>query len=147
MGFGNPYGDPYEIDYVGQFVEKLDEMEVGIISLADTIGISEPELIRSLFTKIIPKFPHIEFGAHLHSHPAKSVEKINAVYESGCRRLDGALMGYGGCPMAKDDLVGNIATEVIKNTLQDKIKPEWDEESLKHSMRIAREIFLNNEQV
>ena len=111
MGFGNPYGDPYEMDYVGEFVDRLDKMEVQIISLADTIGVSDPENISTLFQTLIPKFPHIEFGAHLHSTPNTIEEKVAAAYESGCRRMDGAIKGFGGCPMAKDELTGNMATE------------------------------------
>lgn len=111
MGFGNPYGDPYEMDYVGEFVDRLDRMEVSVISLADTIGVSNPDNIATLFSTLIPKFPHIEFGAHLHSTPDTILEKVAAAYESGCRRMDGAIKGYGGCPMAKDDLTGNMATE------------------------------------
>ena len=111
MGFGNPYGDPYEMDYVAEFVDRLDRMEVQIISLADTIGVSDSDNIRTLFESLIPKFPHIEFGAHLHSTPETIVEKIEAAYEAGCRRMDGAIKGFGGCPMAKDDLTGNMATE------------------------------------
>lgn len=111
MGFGNPYGDPYEMGYVTEFVEKLDELEVEVVSLADTIGVSEPQIIEKLFTNLIPKFPHIEFGAHLHSTPDTIEEKIKATFDSGCRRIDGAIKGFGGCPMAKDDLTGNMATE------------------------------------
>lgn len=111
MGFGNPYGDPYEMDYVGEFVDRLDRMEVQIISLSDTIGVSNPESISTLFQTLIPKFPHIEFGAHLHSTPNTIEEKVAAAYESGCRRMDGAIKGFGGCPMAKDELTGNMATE------------------------------------
>ncbi len=111
MGFGNPYGDPYEMDYVGEFVDRLDKMEVQIISLADTIGVSDPKNISRLFETLIPKFPHIEFGAHLHSTPDTIKEKVEAAYQSGCRRMDGAIFGFGGCPMAKDDLTGNMATE------------------------------------
>ena len=111
MGFGNPYGDPYEMEYVEGFVSRLDEMDVEIISLADTIGIAKPEEIQTLFTSVIPKFPHIEFGAHLHATPETMREKLDAAYRSGCRRMDGAILGYGGCPMAKDDLTGNMATE------------------------------------
>lgn len=111
MGFGNPYGDPYEMDYVGEFVDRLDSMEVQVISLADTIGVSDPKNISNLFETLIPKFPHIEFGGHLHSTPDTILEKVTAAYESGCRRMDGAIKGFGGCPMAKDDLTGNMATE------------------------------------
>ncbi|MFK7953764.1 MAG: hydroxymethylglutaryl-CoA lyase [Ekhidna sp.] len=113
MGFGNPYGDPYEMDYVGEFVDRLDSMEVSVISLADTIGVSNPTNISTLFQTIIPKFPHVEIGAHLHTTQETTREKIDAAYQSGCRRIDGAIMGFGGCPMAKDDLTGNMATERI----------------------------------
>jgi len=118
MGFGNPYGDPYELDYVGEYIEKLDAFEVQVISLADTIGVSEPGIISRLFEYLIPKFPHIQLGAHLHTQPDTAWEKIEAAYASGCRRIDGALKGYGGCPMAKDDLTGNMATEVIVRYLE-----------------------------
>ncbi|MEQ9231800.1 MAG: hydroxymethylglutaryl-CoA lyase [Cyclobacteriaceae bacterium] len=111
MGFGNPYGDPYELDYVGEFVERLMVMKVKIISLADTIGVSNPENITSLFSSLIPKFPEVEFGAHLHSTMETSREKIHAAFKAGCRRMDGAINGFGGCPMAEDTLVGNMATE------------------------------------
>lgn len=117
MGFGNPYGDPYEMDYVGEFVDRLDSFEVQIISLADTIGVSQPDNITTLFETLIPKFPHIEFGAHLHSTPATIQEKVKAAYEAGCRRMDGAIKGFGGCPMAEDDLTGNMATEVMLDWL------------------------------
>jgi hydroxymethylglutaryl-CoA lyase len=111
MGFGNPYGDPYELDYVGEFVQKLDNMGVSVISLADTIGVSNPDNISQLFTALIPKFPHLEFGAHLHSTIDTTREKIHAAFKAGCRRMDGAINGFGGCPMAEDTLVGNMATE------------------------------------
>ncbi|MDN5213986.1 hydroxymethylglutaryl-CoA lyase [Fulvivirgaceae bacterium BMA12] len=111
MGFGNPYGDPYDAAYIREFVEKLDEMGVSIISLADTIGVSDPQNIDDVFRNIIPAFPHIEFGAHLHSRPEAINLKVKAAWEAGCRRFDGAIKGFGGCPMAKDELVGNMATE------------------------------------
>jgi len=142
MGFGNPYGDPYEMDFVGQFVDQLDEMEVGIISLADTVGVSTPEGISTLYQTLIPKFPHIEFGAHLHSNPATAREKIVAAYESGCRRIDGALRGFGGCPMAKDDLVGNMATESILKVLSElSVEIAINDEALAESLLISNEVF------
>ncbi len=142
MGFGNPYGDPYEMDFVGQFVDQLDEMEVGIISLADTVGVSTPEGISTLYQTLIPKFPHIEFGAHLHSNPATAREKIVAAYESGCRRIDGALRGFGGCPMAKDDLVGNMATENILKVLSElSAEITINDEALVESLLISNEVF------
>ena len=113
MGFGNPYGDPWNVEIVGEWTEKLAEMGVDILSLSDTVGTSTPEEITYLFSNLIPKYPHIEFGAHLHTTPTKWHEKIDAAYKSGCRRFDGAIQGFGGCPMAKDDLTGNMPTEKI----------------------------------
>ena len=111
MGFGNPYGDPYDASYIRDFVEKLDNMGIGIISLADTVGVSNAESIDYLFQNTIPLFPHIEFGAHLHARPGDIRAKVKAAWEAGCRRFDGAIRGFGGCPMAEDELVGNMATE------------------------------------
>ncbi len=111
MGFGNPYGDPWNVDIVGEWTEKLADMGVGILSLSDTIGSSTPEVIDYLFSNLIPKYPNIEFGAHLHTTPTKWHEKVASAYEAGCRRFDGAVQGFGGCPMAKDELTGNMPTE------------------------------------
>ena len=111
MGFGNPYGDPYNVDIVGEWTEKLARMGVKILSLSDTIGSSTPEIISYLFSNLIPKYPNIEFGAHLHTTPSKWHEKVDAAYKAGCHRFDGAIQGFGGCPMAKDDLTGNMPTE------------------------------------
>lgn len=143
MGFGNPYGDPYEREYVEAFVERLNELEIGIISLADTIGVSEPGTIKSLFENIIPKFPHIEFGAHLHSDPTSASWKVEAAYLGGCRRIDGAIRGFGGCPMAKNDLVGNIATETILATLSNlKNEVDLDQSAFQSSVSLSNEVFL-----
>lgn len=142
MGFGNPYGDPYEMDYVGEFVDRLDKIEVQIISLADTIGVSQPDNITTLFETLIPKFPHIEFGAHLHSTPDTIKEKVKAAYEAGCRRMDGAIKGFGGCPMAKDDLTGNMATEVMLEWLDtNRIHAGVNKEEFKKSLEIALSVF------
>jgi len=111
MGFGNPYGDPWNVEIVGEWTEKLSEMGVKILSLSDTVGTSTPDQIAYLFSNLIPKYPHIEFGAHLHTTPTKWHEKIDAAYSAGCRRFDGAIQGFGGCPMAKDELTGNMPTE------------------------------------
>lgn len=111
MGFGNPYGDPWNVDIVGEWTEKLAAMGVQILSLSDTIGSSTPEVIDYLFSNLIPRYPDIEFGAHLHTTPLKWHEKVRAAYEAGCRRFDGAVQGFGGCPMAKDELTGNMPTE------------------------------------
>ncbi|MFT4943977.1 MAG: hydroxymethylglutaryl-CoA lyase [Flavobacteriales bacterium] len=111
MGFGNPYGDPWNVEIVGEWAEKLSEMGVTILSLSDTVGTSNPETISYLFSNLIPKYPKIEFGAHLHTTPNAWHEKVDAAYKAGCRRFDGAIQGFGGCPMAKDELTGNMPTE------------------------------------
>jgi len=113
MGFGNPYGDPWNVDIVGNWTENLANRGVKILSLSDTIGSSTPEVIQYLFSNLIPKYPEIEFGAHLHTTPEKWFEKVNAAYNAGCRRFDGAIQGFGGCPMAKDTLTGNMPTEKL----------------------------------
>lgn len=111
MGFGNPYGDPWNVEIVGEWTERLAEMGAKILSLSDTVGTSNPETIDYLFSNLIPKYPDIEFGAHLHTTPTKWHEKVDAAYKAGCRRFDGAIQGFGGCPMAKDELTGNMPTE------------------------------------
>jgi hydroxymethylglutaryl-CoA lyase len=113
MGFGNPYGDPWSVEIVGEWTEKLSTMGVKILSLSDTVGSSTPDVISYLFSNLIPKYTEIEFGAHLHTTPDKWFEKIDAAYKAGCTRFDGAIQGFGGCPMAKDDLTGNMPTEKL----------------------------------
>jgi len=113
MGFGNPYGDPWNVEIVAEWTQKLSNMGVKIISLSDTVGSSTPEVIHYLFSNLIPEHPSIEFGAHLHTTPDKWFEKADAAYRSGCRRFDGAIQGFGGCPMAKDELTGNMPTEKL----------------------------------
>lgn len=113
MGFGNPYGDPWNLDIVGEWTERLSAMGVKILSLSDTVGTSTPETISYLFSELIPRYEHIEFGAHLHTTPSTWYEKANAAYVAGCRRFDGTIQGFGGCPMAKDELTGNMPTEKL----------------------------------
>lgn len=113
MGFGNPYGNPWNVEIVGEWTEKLSNMGVQILSLSDTIGSSTPEIITYLFSNLIPLYPKIEFGAHLHTTPATWFEKVDAAYKAGCNRFDGAIKGFGGCPMAKDELTGNMPTEKL----------------------------------
>lgn len=113
MGFGNPYGDPWSVEIVGEWTEKLSSFGVKILSLSDTIGSSTPEDIDYLFSNLIPSYPQIEFGAHLHTTPTKWHEKVDSAFKAGCRRFDGAIKGYGGCPMAKDELTGNMPTEKL----------------------------------
>ena len=113
MGFGNPYGDPWNIEIVGQWIEKLSNLGIKILSLSDTIGSSTPDVIDYLFSNLIPLYPEIEFGAHLHTTPDKWHEKVDAAFKAGCNRFDGAIKGYGGCPLAKDELIGNMPTEKL----------------------------------
>ena len=113
MGFGNPYGDPWSVDVVSKWVERLAQMEIEIISLSDTVGQAVPEDITYLYSTLIPTFPAIEFGAHFHTHPNRGYEKLTAAFDAGCRRFDGVIHGFGGCPMASDALVGNMPTEKL----------------------------------
>lgn len=113
MGFGNPYGDPWNAEIVADWIERLSNMGVKILSLSDTIGSSNPEIISYLFSHLIPLYPKIEFGAHLHTNLTTWHEKVDAAYNAGCLRYDGAIKGYGGCPMAKDKLTGNMPTEKL----------------------------------
>ena len=113
MGFGNPYGDPWNVEIVGEWTQKLADMGVKILSLSDTVGSSTPDVISYLFSNLISAYPKIEFGAHLHTTPDKWFEKIDSAYKAGCRRFDGAIQGFGGCPMATDKLTGNMPTEKL----------------------------------
>lgn len=120
MGFGNPYREAWNVDIVEKWAEKLANKGVRIISLSDTIGTSNPQSINYLFSNLIPALPQVEFGAHLHTTRDSWREKVLAAYESGCRRFDGAIAGFGGCPMADDDLVGNMPTEKLVSFVQEK---------------------------
>jgi hydroxymethylglutaryl-CoA lyase len=113
MGFGNPYGDAWSPEVVAEFTQKLADMGVRIVALSDTIGASSPATITPLFSELIPAFPEIEFGAHLHTSPVHWREKVAAAHLAGCQRFDGAIGGIGGCPMATDKLTGNMPTEKI----------------------------------
>jgi len=113
MGFGNPYGDPYSVDFLVNFTDVLSTLGIKTISLSDTIGVAEPIQIKNVFSALSKKYPAIDFGVHLHSNPATAAAKVRAALEAGCNRFDGAVLGYGGCPMAEDKLVGNINTRTI----------------------------------
>ncbi len=142
MGFGNPYGDLYDAEVVGKFVDVLFTLDVEIISLADTIGVSKPEQIQYLFNTLTNQFPTIEFGVHLHSNPMTAEEKIEAAFKSGCKRFDGAIKGFGGCPMAEDNLVGNLATETILNWLdKNDSSPDLNKDEFQKAMIMADLIF------
>ncbi len=143
MGFGNPYGDPWNVDIVGEWTEKLASMGAKILSLSDTIGSSDAQTISYLFKNLIPAYPSIEFGAHLHTTPSTWHEKVEAAYQSGCRRFDGAIKGYGGCPMAKDELTGNMPTEKVLSYLtQQKADHGLDPMAFESSYNQALDVFL-----
>ena len=141
MGFGNPYGEPWNAEIVIRQVRKLADMGVRVIALSDTIGVSNPENIRSLFTELIPAIPEVRFGAHLHSLPTTRIEKIKAAVESGCTSFDAAMRGIGGCPMANDDLVGNLATETLVDFLGGASALGLDQEKYMQSQALAAQIF------
>ena len=142
MGFGNPYGDPWNVEIVGEWTQKLSTMGVKILSLSDTIGSSTPEVISYLFSNLIPQYPSIEFGAHLHTTPDKWFEKIDAAYQAGCRRYDGAIQGFGGCPMAKDDLTGNMPTEkMLSYFTAQKVNTNTSPMSFESSYNEASQLF------
>ena len=142
MGFGNPYGDPWNVDIVGEWTEKLSKMGVQILSLSDTIGSSTPAVIKYLFSNLIPAYSEIEFGAHLHTTPDKWHEKVNAAFNAGCHRFDGAIKGYGGCPMAKDELTGNMPTEkLISYFNQQKVDTNIKAMSFESAHNKALEVF------
>jgi hydroxymethylglutaryl-CoA lyase len=144
MGFGNPYGDPWNVEIVGEWTEKMDKMGVKILSLSDTVGTSTPEVIDYLFSNLIPKYPNIEFGAHLHTTPDKWHEKVNAAYKAGCHRFDGAIQGFGGCPMAADDLTGNMPTEkLLSYFTAEKVDTNCHAMSFESSYNEALKIFTN----
>jgi hydroxymethylglutaryl-CoA lyase len=142
MGFGNPYGDPWNVEIVGEWTEKLAGMGVTILSLSDTVGSSTPEVIDYLFSNLIPKYPNIEFGAHLHTTPERWFEKVDAAYKAGCMRFDGAIQGFGGCPMAKDDLTGNMPTEkMLSYFTAEKVVSNLNSLSFESAYNEATKIF------
>ena len=141
MGFGNPYGDPWDVDIVGEWTERLSKMGVKILSLSDTVGTSNPENIEYLFSNLIPHYKDIEFGAHLHTTPDSWFEKVDAAYKAGCKRFDGAIQGFGGCPMAKDDLTGNMPTEKVLSYLTSKKVNNLNAMSFESAYNEASKIF------
>ncbi len=142
MAFGNPYGDEYDGEILLNWTKEIMERGVKIISLADTVGVAEAEQISSALASLVPNYPNIDFGVHLHSTPKNWEDKLEAAFTSGCVRFDGALKGIGGCPMANDELVGNMNTEWMIHYFKgmDKL-PQLDFEALQNSLSIADEIF------
>ncbi|WP_406684160.1 hydroxymethylglutaryl-CoA lyase [Seonamhaeicola sp. MEBiC1930] len=143
MGFGNPYGDPWSVEVVGDWTERLNNMGVKILSLSDTVGTSNPESIDYLFSNLIPQYTNIEFGAHLHTTPNSWFEKVNAAFNAGCKRFDGAIQGFGGCPMAKDELTGNMPTEKLLSYFTSKQLNTLNALSFESAFNEASKIFKN----
>lgn len=142
MGFGNPYGDEWSVEVVEKWTKKLYELGIRDIAFADTVGVSDAKNIDYLFSNIAPLFPEIVFSAHLHSTPEQRFEKINAAYNAGCRKFDVAIKGYGGCPMAADDLTGNISSESLLYYLDEhSIKHSIDQNKFNQSMLLSSKIF------
>lgn len=145
MGFGNPYGDPYDAGMASQFAGVLLAMGADVISLADTIGAASPEQVGIVVGSVMKQFPDAEVGVHLHAAPADTRAKLKAAFDAGCRRFDGALKGFGGCPMAKDELVGNLATEDIIDFLSAQGEElNIDIAALNEALDLATEIFPNH---
>lgn len=145
MGFGNPYGDPYSPEIVFEWVDKLVAMDIGIISLADTVGLAEPSQVASMTKYLVDLLPDAEIGVHLHSTQFNQQAKLEAAVQAGCRRFDGALKGIGGCPMANDELVGNMDTEwMIPYFEQLDLLPALNKEALQQCSRLADEIFAGH---
>lgn len=143
MGFGNPYGDAFSEDVLLHYAEQMAKRNITIISLADTVGLAKPEQITFALNALIPKYKHIEFGVHLHSSSANKTDKLKAALNAGCKRFDGALKGIGGCPMAQDELIGNMQTEfMIDYFEQQNIKLQLNKNALTNSLQIANEIFI-----
>jgi hydroxymethylglutaryl-CoA lyase len=143
MGFGNPYGDPYSAEIVFDWVNRLTKLKIDIISLADTVGLAKPEQVHSMTKYLIDHLPEAEVGVHLHSRPDDWREKLEAAVNAGCKRFDGALKGIGGCPMANDELVGNMNSELMIGYFKEKkILTGVDQKALKESLEIASTIFV-----
>ncbi len=142
MGFGNPYGEPWCLDLLAEWAERLIQSGIRIIALSDTIGVSQKEDIAAVYESLILQYPQVEFGAHLHSRPETWREKINAAYQAGCRRFDTAIRGLGGCPMAKDDLVGNMPTEKVVQYMDERgMTSKLDKRELERAYTLSEQVF------
>jgi hydroxymethylglutaryl-CoA lyase len=142
MAFGNPYGDLYDPAIVAHWISRIEELGIKNIAISDTIGSATPDLIAEVFTLLSEEFTEMEFGAHLHTAPDDWKDKIEAAYNNGCKRFDGAILGYGGCPMAKDKLVGNMPTERLLEYFEtNEIEHHLNKEMFIDAMVKATEIF------
>ncbi len=142
MGFGNPYNDPYSAEIVAEWVEKLSAYGIKIFMLSDTIGIAKPGVISYLFSTLIKSYPNAEFGAHFHTAPHNWKEKLDAAFLNGCRRFDAAIKGFGGCPMAKDELIGNMPTENLLNYFKaEDFGAQFSIEEFEEAIRLSLSVF------
>lgn len=143
MGFGNPYNDLYNVEIVAAWAEKMSRIGIEIISLSDTVGVADNQIITKLFTGLIPQYPNIEFGAHFHATNDTWQMKIQSAYQAGCLRFDGAIGGFGGCPMAEDELVGNINTQNMIQYFDNQVVDlQLNKNEFKKSVEISRNIFI-----
>jgi len=143
MGFGNPYEDPYSEEIVFEWINKLVALDIEIISLADTVGVATAEQVYDMTSYLVESLPGVEIGVHLHSTPDNWEEKLEAALKAGCKRFDGTLKGIGGCPMADDELVGNMNSELmIQYFKEQQVLPLLNEEALQESLEVANEIFI-----
>jgi hydroxymethylglutaryl-CoA lyase len=143
MGFGNPYGDPYSEEIVFEWVNKITALGIRIISLADTVGLAKPEQVFTITDYLVKKLPEHEIGVHLHSSPLNWKAKLDAALKAGCKRFDGALKGIGGCPMADDELVGNMDSERMVPYFEERgLLSTLNKEALQRSSILAAQIFV-----
>jgi len=143
MGFGNPYGDEYDDETLLHWADEMVKRNINIISLADTVGAATPEQINFALSTLIPSYPQAEFGVHLHSMEGNRLPKLKAAVEADCKRFDGALKGFGGCPMAANELIGNMNTEwMIDYFKANNMMPALNETALQQSVELAEEIFI-----
>lgn len=144
MAFGNPYNDPWDANEVAKWIEKLSGLGIKQFALSDTVGVSNPENITQIFSTVIPQYKGFEIGAHFHTTPGSWFEKVDAAYKAGCTKFDGAIKGYGGCPMAKDELTGNMPTEHLIQFFKEKdIIPNININNFKDALTKSSEVFLN----
>ena len=143
MAFGNPYGDKWSPEMAAEWIQRLNsEFDITEFALADTVGVSTLENIKQMFEMVLPEFPNLRIGAHLHATTDDTSGKVQAAFDSGCRNFDSAIKGLGGCPMAEDDLVGNVATEILFQTLDKNEFPHIDQTQFADAMMLSNDVFL-----
>ena len=143
MGFGNPYGDAFGVEIVTDWAEKMSNLGIKIIALSDTVGLADAQTIKKLYTSLLPSYPHIEFGGHFHANQENWRMKIQTAFESGCRQFDGAIGGFGGCPMAEDELVGNINTQNMIQFFENQgVELGLNKNEFDKSVKLSRGIFV-----